>query len=281
MSKAGCQCCYGSRQDTSPSLLPVYRHNTIKRQPCCLPGRQQWFGGLTAAVVRVVWRSRALTGRMKQHNTMPQAPLINTPPPPSTRPPPLHCCTLPAGVLQVNTDLASPAPFKLTHSRPGTVSLSLSDNDEDPKVRERSDYRCAGCTGLLIGWEGQGRMLSLSDNDEDPKVRQRLDCRCAGLHRVAAWVLRQERGEEGGYKETNLQFHARLQDGSAACGEECRRADVSAGLCVACSGKLRQPEVPSVMAACTQPSCEVRVVPTPLPLLLLWCAVLCAGRLSS
>lgn len=42
---------------------------------------------------------------------------------------------------QVNTDLASPGPFKLSHSRPGTVSLSLSENDEDPAIKERSDYR--------------------------------------------------------------------------------------------------------------------------------------------
>eukprot|EP00882_Tetradesmus_deserticola_P021370 GHRQ01023139.1.p1 GENE.GHRQ01023139.1~~GHRQ01023139.1.p1 ORF type:complete len:383 (+),score=69.69 GHRQ01023139.1:148-1296(+) len=47
--------------------------------------------------------------------------------------------------LAVNTDLASPGPFRLTHSRPGTVSLSLSENDEDPGVKERPDYRCA-CT---------------------------------------------------------------------------------------------------------------------------------------
>ncbi|WIA16894.1 hypothetical protein OEZ86_014082 [Tetradesmus obliquus] len=43
--------------------------------------------------------------------------------------------------LAVNTDLASPGPFKLSHSRPGTVSLSLSENDEDPAIKERSDYR--------------------------------------------------------------------------------------------------------------------------------------------
>jgi hypothetical protein len=46
-------------------------------------------------------------------------------------------------LLQINTDLASPGPFKLTHSRPGTVSLSLSENDEDPAVKDRPDYRCA------------------------------------------------------------------------------------------------------------------------------------------
>lgn len=32
-------------------------------------------------------------------------------------------CSMSAGVLQVNTDLASPAFFKLSHSRPGTVHL--------------------------------------------------------------------------------------------------------------------------------------------------------------
>ncbi|KAF6264781.1 cyclophilin-like domain-containing protein [Scenedesmus sp. NREL 46B-D3] len=43
--------------------------------------------------------------------------------------------------LAINTDLASPGPFKLTHSRPGTVSLSLSENDEDPGIKDRPDYR--------------------------------------------------------------------------------------------------------------------------------------------
>jgi peptidyl-prolyl cis-trans isomerase B (cyclophilin B) len=59
----------------------------------------------------------------------------------------------PAGVLQANTDLASPNPFKLTHARPGTVSLSLSENDEDPKIREKSDYRWVGHP--LRGREGR------------------------------------------------------------------------------------------------------------------------------
>ncbi|KAI8475866.1 MAG: cyclophilin-like domain-containing protein [Monoraphidium minutum] len=44
--------------------------------------------------------------------------------------------------LQPNPDLSSPAGFKLSHGRPGTVSLSISgDNDEDPSIRERLNYR--------------------------------------------------------------------------------------------------------------------------------------------
>lgn len=50
----------------------------------------------------------------------------------------------PAG-LPVNSDLAIPGPFKLSHSRPGTVALSLSENDEDPAIKDKPDYRC-GCT---------------------------------------------------------------------------------------------------------------------------------------
>eukprot|EP00879_Flechtneria_rotunda_P020250 GHRR01021297.1.p1 GENE.GHRR01021297.1~~GHRR01021297.1.p1 ORF type:complete len:343 (+),score=85.95 GHRR01021297.1:223-1251(+) len=46
----------------------------------------------------------------------------------------------PAG-LPANTDLASPRPFSLTHSRPGTVSLSLSENDEDPAIKDKPSYR--------------------------------------------------------------------------------------------------------------------------------------------
>ncbi|GBF91011.1 peptidyl-prolyl cis-trans isomerase, chloroplastic [Raphidocelis subcapitata] len=44
--------------------------------------------------------------------------------------------------LRPNTDISSPAGFKLTHGRPGTVSLSIaSDNDEDPAVRDKPGYR--------------------------------------------------------------------------------------------------------------------------------------------
>jgi peptidyl-prolyl cis-trans isomerase B (cyclophilin B) len=48
-----------------------------------------------------------------------------------------------AALIQApNTDLSSPAGFKLRHSRPGTVSLSISgDNDEDPEARGRPGYR--------------------------------------------------------------------------------------------------------------------------------------------
>ncbi|KIY98053.1 hypothetical protein MNEG_9908 [Monoraphidium neglectum] len=46
--------------------------------------------------------------------------------------------------LQPNSDISSPAGFKLTHSRPGTVSLSISsDNDEDPATKDRPNYRCS------------------------------------------------------------------------------------------------------------------------------------------
>lgn len=45
---------------------------------------------------------------------------------------------------EVNTDLASPGPFKLSHSRRGTVSLSLSENDEDPAIR--SDLITGRCS---------------------------------------------------------------------------------------------------------------------------------------
>eukprot|EP00775_Hariotina_reticulata_P012915 gene12915-13042_t len=40
-----------------------------------------------------------------------------------------------------NTDLASPGPFSLSHSRPGTLALSLSENDEDPATKDRPNYR--------------------------------------------------------------------------------------------------------------------------------------------
>ena len=41
----------------------------------------------------------------------------------------LCMCSTSAGVLQVNTDLAGPAPFKLTRSRPGTVHLQHPEHD--------------------------------------------------------------------------------------------------------------------------------------------------------
>jgi len=43
--------------------------------------------------------------------------------------------------LQANPDLSSSASFKARHMRPGTLSLSLSENDEDPAVKGRPGYR--------------------------------------------------------------------------------------------------------------------------------------------
>lgn len=43
--------------------------------------------------------------------------------------------------LQANPELSRPESFRLTHSRPGTLSLSLGENDENPTVKERSGYR--------------------------------------------------------------------------------------------------------------------------------------------
>ena len=49
--------------------------------------------------------------------------------------------------LAANADVSSPAGFKLAHSRPGTVSLSISaDNDEDPVVRDKPGYRCGAAS---------------------------------------------------------------------------------------------------------------------------------------
>jgi hypothetical protein len=41
---------------------------------------------------------------------------------------------------QLNSDISSSAAFSLYHSRPGTVSLSLSENDDDPKVKSQPGY---------------------------------------------------------------------------------------------------------------------------------------------
>ncbi|GMH36750.1 hypothetical protein BSKO_04623 [Bryopsis sp. KO-2023] len=43
--------------------------------------------------------------------------------------------------LAPNSDVASAKAFKLDHSRPGTVSLSIGDNDDTPLYRERANYR--------------------------------------------------------------------------------------------------------------------------------------------
>ncbi|KAG1676816.1 hypothetical protein FOA52_010325 [Chlamydomonas sp. UWO 241] len=42
--------------------------------------------------------------------------------------------------LQMNSDETSASAFKLTHSRAGVVSLSLSENDDDPGVKGRFGY---------------------------------------------------------------------------------------------------------------------------------------------
>jgi hypothetical protein len=54
---------------------------------------------------------------------------------------------------QANTDISAPAGFKLTHGRPGTVSLSISaENDEDPAIKERSSYRCGDGGETVLVW---------------------------------------------------------------------------------------------------------------------------------
>lgn len=43
--------------------------------------------------------------------------------------------------LQSNPDLSSPSAFRLRHLRPGTLSLSLAENDEDPQLKLQPGYR--------------------------------------------------------------------------------------------------------------------------------------------
>ena len=42
--------------------------------------------------------------------------------------------------MQSNSDISSSRAFALGHSRPGTLSLSLSESDEDPGVRSRPGF---------------------------------------------------------------------------------------------------------------------------------------------
>lgn len=42
---------------------------------------------------------------------------------------------------QSNPDASDPSAFRLSHSRPGTLSLALTENDEDPVIKERPNYR--------------------------------------------------------------------------------------------------------------------------------------------
>lgn len=43
---------------------------------------------------------------------------------------------------------------RLEHSRPGTVSVSLSENDDEPQIRQRANYRN---TEFLITTGASGR----------------------------------------------------------------------------------------------------------------------------
>ena len=45
-----------------------------------------------------------------------------------------------SGLISDNKDISESSSFKLTHNRPGTLSLSLSENDEDPNVKGRQGY---------------------------------------------------------------------------------------------------------------------------------------------
>ncbi|CAL5226930.1 g9808 [Coccomyxa viridis] len=43
--------------------------------------------------------------------------------------------------LLPNTELLDALSFRLEHSRPGTVSIAIAENDDDPLLRQRSNYR--------------------------------------------------------------------------------------------------------------------------------------------
>jgi hypothetical protein len=42
---------------------------------------------------------------------------------------------------QANPEVSEASAFRLQHYRPGTVSLALGENDEEPTLRQRPDYR--------------------------------------------------------------------------------------------------------------------------------------------
>ena len=52
----------------------------------------------------------------------------------------IHTNTFTLSGAQPNPDISSSRAFQLGHGRPGTVSLSLSENDEDPGVKGRPGY---------------------------------------------------------------------------------------------------------------------------------------------
>jgi peptidyl-prolyl cis-trans isomerase B (cyclophilin B) len=43
--------------------------------------------------------------------------------------------------LPPNPDMVSPSAFRLRHSRPGTLSLNLSENEDEPYIRDARGYR--------------------------------------------------------------------------------------------------------------------------------------------
>lgn len=43
--------------------------------------------------------------------------------------------------LPTNPDVLSASAFRLQHMRPGTVSLPLAANDDDPLIKDRPRYR--------------------------------------------------------------------------------------------------------------------------------------------
>lgn len=47
----------------------------------------------------------------------------------------------PTGLIARNTETVDPKAFELTHSRPGLLSLSLSENDDDDEIKLDPDYR--------------------------------------------------------------------------------------------------------------------------------------------
>eukprot|EP00884_Botryococcus_braunii_P009119 jgi/Botrbrau1/18208/Bobra.53_1s0067.1 len=63
--------------------------------------------------------------------------------------------------LPPNDDLLNPRAFRLPHYRPGTVSLSLTENDDEPFVKQRPGYRN---TEFLIT-TGPGPAPSLDGNN--------------------------------------------------------------------------------------------------------------------
>jgi len=45
------------------------------------------------------------------------------------------------GDVQANPETSDPSAFRLTHGRPGTLSLSLGENDDDPRAKLRPGYK--------------------------------------------------------------------------------------------------------------------------------------------